>query len=306
MKKILPLIIAGIICVSLFAAYFIISGKINKEDEGEEKAGGELIAINEKDKITAISVCSANGSFALFSINGEWRLTGDQKLPVDPKAVDSLKSALEHIISLRKVSDSGDDLSVYGLAEPALAVNFTCGGEAKRYLFGNVNDYYGGYYFKAFDSDAVYIVEAALYTALDKETEELFKLDSMPVIGGDSSLSLILRDGSEIDPKEDEKLLALIQSLGIERYIDYGESVYPTYGLDRAVELMINKETRISLSVGESDEIIYMLINDSHLIYLASCEDPAALAGYLKQNALKSNRDKRIFNACPCFYCKNS
>ena len=212
MKKILPLIIAGVICLALFAAYFIISDIINKEDEGEKNADGELIAINEKNRITAISVYSEKGDFALFQIDGEWRLTEDQNLPVSSSAADALTSALEHIISLRKVTDRSEDLSAYGLQSPAITVNFTCDGEMKHYYLGALNGYYGGYYFKTAERDTVYIVEAALYTALDRETEDLFELDRMPQIGDGSSLSLVLSDGTRIDPKEDEKLFSCLQS----------------------------------------------------------------------------------------------
>ena len=74
---------------------------------------------------------------------------------------------------------------------------------------------------------------------------------------------------------------AALATLKIDRMVDYGAEQYATYKLDRAADgkitLQDGKTLTLRLSVGETDELIYLTVDDRELIYLVSCQNKQAL-----------------------------
>ena len=67
----------------------------------------------------------------------------------------------------------------------------------------------------------------------------------------------------------------------IDRMVDYGAEQYATYKLDRTavgkITLQDGKTLTLRLSVGETDELIYLTVDDRELIYLVTCQNKQAL-----------------------------
>ena len=283
-KRVALIIISVIVCAALFAAYFIIRYfKENKDiDENEDKTIGRLIDINTASNVSAINISNENGEIGVYRLNGTWHFYSYPNLPVSENAVARITSELEHVVSLRDISENeSGELEQYGLDKPSRTVRFTCAGETKTYSFGSHSSYYNGYYFTGV-SENVCIVTASLYEILDVSLEDMLSIDSIPDIPSSEKLVFTDINGNEYNVEKDDDLYDALLTLEIDRYVDYGRENYEIYGFENKATLTVDDSDRLCFCIGENDEFVYMLVGESEMIYLVKSDDLETLVNCIR------------------------
>ena len=281
-KPLIALLISLAVCILLFSLYFIIASAISSGEKSGDESAGVLIDLNSPGEITSLTLTNEKGVTGLYNYNGTWRFKDHSDLPVSEEAVSSLIGSLRSIIALRIIDDPEDDLSIYGLKDPAIRISFTSGESEKNYSIGDRSSYYNGYYFRTNAASKVYVVEGALYDSLNVSTEELLGTDEMPAISSDSDLRFTDLSGRTVTVDKESELFDLLLTLGIGKYIDFGEENYHVYGLDLPAQVVINGTDVVYFSIGEGDEFIYLRINRSEIIYTAETGSNEILMKYIR------------------------
>lgn len=213
-----------------------------------------------------------------------WQITGRPGLPVSDRVMIPLLTLYQQVLALRTITESCTDPAEYGLDQPSLTVTLTVHGEEKTYLFGDRNDYYEGYYCAVKGSPVVYLLDYAYLTAFDLTVEELLQTQQLPALTAITSIRWTAANGSVIEATE--PLRSALSTLAIDRMVDFGSEQYEVYGLNTAavgeITLSDGKALTLRLSVGETDELIYLTIDDCEIIYLVTCKDMPTLLSYIQ------------------------
>lgn len=304
MKKTQALIIALILCVILFASYFIISSLPEKQSSDKEDDAYILVDRNEPSEITEFSF--VGGEFALcFEKNGEgdWKYTENKTLPVNAEFIETLLEGTELILASKLINDNigENDLDQYGLSEPSCTLTLTTKNSSATYFFGDTIKSKGLCYLTKKGSNAVYLVETSYIDNFSVDVGDCLSLDAFPEIKPDEILSVSITCGDfqqTIGSGEDEKLFSALSALRCERSVDFGKEKFDIYGLsdseaiDVTVSLGAQKNVALRFGLGETEEFIYLLVQNSdnvfsEMIYLFSCSEFETLYEYLS-SALES------------------
>jgi hypothetical protein len=112
-----------------------------------------------------------------FARNGsDWRIVKPVTARADYAAAEGLLTRLSSTNMLKVISESGDDLRMYGLDRPSVTASVTAGSSRATLLLGRMSDD-GGYYAKDASRPAVFTVEQALATDLGKDISEFRRKD---------------------------------------------------------------------------------------------------------------------------------
>jgi hypothetical protein len=292
------LIFASILAALLFFTYFIFSNLDSDTEESSdtEETIQELISYNNPDQITEICFTSLDGDSVCLLKKESWVLKDYESIPLADDEIQVFLSGLEYLLAIRTVSESSNNLQQYGLSSPTFTFSLTVNGQEEIYDFGDVSSYYNGYYFRAEDSDIVYIVESTYRNLFEIQTEDLFEQEELPDfslitevrITSYSGKEHILSNDSEDD--QEKQVMAAFSSLSIEKVIDYRREVYALFGLESPTKAEIiytdeegsSQTYSLSLGIGESSELLYGMISESQIIYLLSCEDLSILLPFME------------------------
>lgn len=216
--------------------------------------------------------------------DGGWQVLGRPGLPADPDKMTALLEHYEQILALRTVTENCPDPAEYGLDAPCLTVTLSVHGTEKTYLFGSENTYYEGYYCMLKGSSAVYLLDYAYVTAFDLTAEDLLAVEKLPALSAISSLEWTCANGATADDLS--ALQSALATLEIDRMVDFGSEQYPIYGLDApavaALTLTDGQTLTLHLSEGETEELIYLTVDDREIIYLITCDDMQTLLEYIR------------------------
>lgn len=274
-KQTYAVIAVFLLCTAVFGIYLAVvisSMDIKKNDD--EKNAQILIDCFTPSKISRISFNIPEKALAFRRHNGVWLYEQNENLPVSNDSMNALLVNLQYIAAIRLVDENASELSQYGLSPARYTLSFTVHGDEHTYYFGNKSDYYDGYYFIAQGSTKLYILPESYVNCFDIELEELLTLDSYPKVAESSQLSFVSVGGREITDRA--KLFETLSELEIDKFIDYGKDVYGTYNLQTPAKAEIDG-IKLAFAPGESDDIIYMLIGDSEMIYTVKSEHLSAL-----------------------------
>ncbi len=278
-KQTIILLIAALLCLLLFGTYFalVIHDAVSDEKEDETKNAQLLVMRFVSSDISCLDFDMSDKPISLYRHNGRWMLSENEHLPVSESKVRELISKIEIITALRVVNENCEDFGEYGLESPKHTLKVTEDGHTHEFCFGEYNEYYDGYYFCVKGTNKIYIVSGDYVEAFDIELEELLENDSLPDMSQISHVDFTSRHGYSIsfDTKkcsDDEKKLAdVILSLSIGRFIDYGGDNFDSYFLLDPATLILDGKDTLKLAPGEEEDIIYLLINDSEMIYTVDC-----------------------------------
>lgn len=265
-----------------------------KEDSNGEHPNEQVAALfdsNDPDAIDSFSiVCGENPELSFSRSEDEWQAVGYPNLPISKVSIEALLSKLEHMLSLRTITENCTDFAEYGLDTPYCTVRLAVGDSEKVYLFGDFNSYYTGYYCTIEGSNTVYMVDEDYVLPFNLTLENLLGADNLPELDGLQSAEWQAVDGTAISasPDEHSELLTLLASIELGKWIDYGQSQYSLFGLDQPcvakLVLWDDAELTLNFGLGESEEYIYIRIGESEMIYLVECSDMASLWSYVSGN----------------------
>ncbi|MEP7273506.1 MAG: DUF4340 domain-containing protein [Acidobacteriota bacterium] len=156
---------------------------------GAEKSVNELRDLSilgglSQFDISSLTVKNSNGGFALAKENSEWIVKSPFQGAADETQVSSLLSDVTSARATEVATEKADDLTVYGLTQPAIVVTarLEAGGE-RQISIGSTTDKTGkNYYAKSSDRGQVFKIDDSLFEKLDLKpaqlrSKQILKLD---------------------------------------------------------------------------------------------------------------------------------
>lgn len=185
-KTLAALAAALVVCGGAYAALRVWNDQQAQLDD--------TVYVTQLSDFTALSFTNAQGELSFTKAEDAWQYDGDASFPADQEAVEDLAEQVGSLAAIRVIDDP-EDLSAYGLDEPALQASVTAGdGTAVTLLLGDVSDSYC--YAKRTDSDTVYTVSTDLPENLESlELLDLAAIPGFPDLGTDTISSLTWESG---------------------------------------------------------------------------------------------------------------
>lgn len=171
-KNIIILAVAiAVLAGALLAVNFL--WKDTPSDKDEPLSGSIEVFTVAKEDVAAIDVKTGSESFGFVKKEDGWVLKGDETAKLRVSAVDYLATDVSEIYAKACIEEKADDISKYGLADPAGEYAVTLGnGKTKKFYIGLHDPVSGCYYFKTEDSDKVYAIYQPKAEALMKPLTE--------------------------------------------------------------------------------------------------------------------------------------
>ena len=185
-KTLTVLAAALVVCGGAYAALRVWNDRQAQIDD--------TVYVTQLSDLTALSLTNGQGELSFNKAEDAWQYDGDDAFPTDQEAVEDLAEQIGSLAAIRVIDDP-EDLSAYGLDEPALQATVTAGdGTAVTLLLGDVSDSYC--YAKRTDSDTVYTISTDLPENLESlELLDLAAIPGFPDLGTDTISSLTWESG---------------------------------------------------------------------------------------------------------------
>ena len=264
--------------------------------------------------LTVLSLINGQGELSFTKAEDVWQYDGDDAFPADQEAVEDLAEQIGSLAAIRVIDDP-EDLSAYGLDEPALQATVTAGDEtAVTLLLGDVSDSYC--YAKRTDSDTVYTISSLTWesggTTLTLTKSEA---ETAGTENGDSSAdaSSSSESAEETEPAWDvngtaipsdnsafTSLMAQISSLAFDACYDYkGEAdTLAACGLDTPVGVLTvtyGEDETLTLTIGALDgagDSYYAQLSGDPAVYLLSADSVDTLVSLSAQELTAVEEDE--------------
>ena len=185
-KTLTVLAAALVVCGGAYAALRVWNDRQAQVDD--------TVYVTQLSDLTGLSLTNGQGELSFTKAEDVWQYDGDDAFPADQEAVEDLAEQIGSLAAIRVIDDP-EDLSAYGLDEPALQATVTAGdGTAVTLLLGDVSDSYC--YAKRTDSDTVYTISTNLPENLESlELLDLAAIPDFPDLGTDTISSLTWESG---------------------------------------------------------------------------------------------------------------
>lgn len=204
-RKLLPKIIAAVLCVSLLVGGTVAVIKLipEKDEENSSSAGLETIKVLDKktDDFKTVTVTNKNGSFKLYSVKTpntssssdtssttetvNWYLDGYDKEVISSSSVESIAGYAATLEATREITEKS--AADCGLEKPVCKADVvTNSGEEYSILVGSLSPDNTGTYVKLSNSDKIYLTESML--------EENFTFDALSLAATDAIAGVAVND----------------------------------------------------------------------------------------------------------------
>ena len=162
MKKYKTMIIFVAVFALLVGLYFVMS-QINKSQA--EKEIEETIMVTELSNVASMEYTNGETTMSFTKSADAWTVTDNDEINLDSDAVDTIADALSQVEAVR-VLEGADELSAYGLEEPAYTITLTtdAGSEVTLYIGNAIDD---NYYATIGDKVVVYVISSSAVDALE-------------------------------------------------------------------------------------------------------------------------------------------
>ena len=159
-----------------------------------QAAADDTVYVTQLSGLTRLSLTNDAGALSFTKTGGSWQYDGDETFPADQDGVEELAEQVGVLAAVRVIDDP-EDLSAYGLDQPALQAEVAGeDGESVTLLLGDVTDSYC--YAKRADADTVYTVSTSLPDRLEElELLDLAAIPDFPALGTDTVSSLAWESG---------------------------------------------------------------------------------------------------------------
>ena len=183
--------------LTVLAAALVVCGGVYaglRVWNAQQAAADDTVYVTQMSDFTGLTLTNSAGTLSFTKDDDAWQYDGDDAFPADQEAVEDLAEQIGSLAAIRVIDDP-EDLSAYGLDEPALQASVTAGdGTAVTLLLGDVSDSYC--YAKRTDSDTVYTVSTDLPENLESlELLDLAAIPDFPDLGTDTISSLTWESG---------------------------------------------------------------------------------------------------------------
>ncbi len=221
-KKLLPKIIAGILCVAVLVGgtFAVVKLIPKKQEETTSTDLDEIKVLNIDTKdVSVLSVKNQNGTYKIYGEEKEddklWYVDGINKDLIDTSKTSSLISSVVSITASREITEKSDDDCGFNKAQITAEITKT-DNNVLTLTFGDESPDGNGCYLKLSGSDKIYLVDCSLKSNMQFddlyfassanipafakfegadgyfENDTLSKFDSLTVTGNNYSKPLII------------------------------------------------------------------------------------------------------------------
>lgn len=173
-----------------------------KAEESKAQKEADTSWLSQMEEPVYISYTNSYGTFT-FQYNEEeetWNYAADAHFPVTQSYLTALADDMKSLTAERKLEEVQEDLSVYGLEEPAYSITAKdTDNEAVTIHIGSINSYSSDYYAKLEGSDEIYTVSSSLVTDMSYDISALQEKESFPsIVSSDIHKISLTEDGTVV------------------------------------------------------------------------------------------------------------
>ncbi len=157
--------------------------KAAKESE-ESTEETETIANVDVDSIQTVYFKNESNEMTLVKADdGTWKNSEDELFPVNQTYAQNMVNAFTDLTSTRTITEGVDDLSNFGLDQPAISVTVTDkDGKKTSIALGGEAPVVGGYYAALNEENTVYVVSDSFYNNFIYSLTEMVAVETIPSI----------------------------------------------------------------------------------------------------------------------------
>ena len=162
MKKYKSMVILLAVFVVVFTLYFVM--KAVNENQGDNDVE-ETIMVTDFDSLVSLEYTNGETTMSFVKEEGAWTVKDNDEITLDSDSVDSIASTLSQVAAVR-VLEGADELSSYGLDEPAYTITMESesGVTMTLYIGDAVEE---NYYASTNDKVVVYTIGSSAVTNLE-------------------------------------------------------------------------------------------------------------------------------------------
>jgi Domain of unknown function (DUF4340) len=253
MRGLTSTLILVVVLAGLGAYIYFVDSKRPAASAGGSVEEKEKVFTVEGDKVNELRV-SAKGETALLrKTDTGWKLVEPSAIDAEPSEAIGIATALSTIDVVRVVDENATNLEQFGLANPAIVVEYKVeGGGAGTLKLGNKNPTQSEIYALKNDDKRVFLVSSFHETSFNRTPFDLRdkkilkfdrdKADSLLLAKGQSSLELA-RSGTEwkvvkplasrSDYSAIEGFVSRLSSANMSKLVEENPSDLAKYGLDK-------------------------------------------------------------------------
>ncbi len=166
MKKKFPIWAKGVIMLAILAmsAAIVMIYKSDSGTQAPEVTAMPKYDVYKKDKndVSSITISSENGVMTFKNSGEEWTVNDIPSAETDAEKIESLLTSVLTVISNNEIEKNPQDLSVYGLDNPAVTVEIeNKDTTVDKFIVGDKSPLSGEYFYMQVGSDTVYSIYSA-------------------------------------------------------------------------------------------------------------------------------------------------
>lgn len=270
------LILCGVLVVALVAYFGVTTYIENKEQAALEEEAlleeANTVYITQLTEEEIVGITWNYGSELSFVLEDEiWVYEDDTSISIDQAYLETVLSTYCILIAERELVD-GDEISSYGLEEPAYSVTLTdSAGTDTTYYIGNITD--ENYYLTINDKTDIYTVTSSPLTAISYGLTDIVEHDTFVSTTSDliDTVTIFYESESSEEDADETDVVEIVYTADDEGVFDTivsGLSVLAfttcvdanasdnleAYGLDEAQKITWNMVYGVEIEVEESTE----------------------------------------------------
>lgn len=166
-------VLLGLVAVLGAALALLTSFNQKAEQAASEAEEGSIPLLNvTSDTLEQAAITYAGQTLTLLPGESGWTLADDPDYHLDESACSTIRTALAGLKAKRQLDEEpGED---YGLDAPQLVITVQAAGQSTTLTVGAENPVTGDVYVRREGDDALYTVDAAKFTCMEKTKAELF------------------------------------------------------------------------------------------------------------------------------------
>ena len=232
--------------------YFVDSKRPAASADGSSETREKVFSVD-ADKINELRITTKGETAALKKDSGGWKMYEPAQLEADPPEVIGVATALSGLEMVRVVDDNATNLDQFGLANPAITVEYKAeGGGSGTLKLGNKNATQGEMYALKNDEKRVFLIPAYQEssfnrTPFDLRDKKILKFDrdkanSLLLVKGNNSIEMTRSENewtvtkpvpSRSDYSQIEGFLTRLSSANMSKLVEENPKDLSKYGLDK-------------------------------------------------------------------------
>lgn len=176
----------------LVGGYYYYFEVVRKEQkEALERESKRLVRF-QPESVGDLEIYAKDKKKLHLKKDDQWRITEPIKAEVDGNTLQDYLTTLSKIEFEKEIASTGEDLKAYGLQEPPLRIRWQTGEQWQDLFLGDKNPVGDAYYAKTADRAGVYLISAGIWSALNKNVNELRRRELLGFLPKDARIFEVL------------------------------------------------------------------------------------------------------------------